>query len=145
MSVVTNMTAAASFNAFSFSNLPPQLAFIHETSPLLLVGSTFLILPLIVVILNVAWQLVSLRSIACGLYKVGLLTALFLRAARNRSSYPGTRHYRLSCSIGCPGSALPFPTAMTPSPFSFRPAKRCGIFVFTSGMQINLTGLFVVR
>lgn len=62
MSIVTNTTVAASSSngaAFSFSNLPPQLAFIHETSPFVLAGSTFLIIPLIVIILNVAQQLVS--------------------------------------------------------------------------------------
>jgi hypothetical protein len=52
----TTATALSNDAAFSFSN---QLAFIHETSPLVLAGSTFLILPLVVIILNVAWQLVS--------------------------------------------------------------------------------------
>jgi hypothetical protein len=73
MSVVANTTAAASLNGSSFSNLPPQLAFIHETSPLVLVGSTFFILPLIAIVFNIAWQLVSLRRVAGGLNKVGLL------------------------------------------------------------------------
>lgn len=58
MSIARNITSSND-SAFSFSNLPPQLAFIQETSLLVLAGGTFLILPLIVIVLNVAWQLVS--------------------------------------------------------------------------------------
>lgn len=120
MSIVTNTTVAASSSndaAFSFSNLPPQLAFIHETSPFVLAGSTFLIIPLLVIVINVAWQLVS--RLLCVPHHP------FCSSAWNHSSSPGIRHYRLSCSIGCPGLVLPFPTAMTLSTFSFRAAKRC--------------------
>ena len=61
MSIVTNATVVASLNegAFSSFNLPPQLVFIQEASPFVLAGSTLLVLPLVAVILNVAWQLVS--------------------------------------------------------------------------------------
>ena len=60
MSIVTNITAAASSND-AVSSFSKQLAFIHEMSPLVLAGSTLLILPLVVIALNVAWQLVSRR------------------------------------------------------------------------------------
>lgn len=58
MSIVRNITVATSSND-AVSSFSKQLAFIYEMSPLVLAVSTLLILPLVVIVLNVAWQLVS--------------------------------------------------------------------------------------